>query len=62
MGMQKPPACINAETKLACFALSPPAASQALDYGVPESNVMGIRYGFRGFTDRQHRPVQLTRR
>ncbi|PSC69047.1 phosphofructokinase family [Micractinium conductrix] len=35
---------------------------KALDYGVPESNVMGIRYGFRGFTDRQHRPVQLTRR
>lgn len=35
---------------------------QALDYGVPESNVLGIRFGFRGFYDRDHKPVVLTRR
>ncbi len=35
---------------------------KALDYGVPESNILGIRYGFRGFYDKQHRPITLTRR
>ncbi|EFN58628.1 hypothetical protein CHLNCDRAFT_29926 [Chlorella variabilis] len=35
---------------------------KALDYGVPESNVLGIRFGFRGFYDRDHKPVVLTRR
>ncbi|KAI3436493.1 hypothetical protein D9Q98_005910 [Chlorella vulgaris] len=35
---------------------------KALDYGVPESNVLGIRFGFRGFYDRTHKPVPLTRR
>ncbi|PRW56044.1 phosphofructokinase family isoform B [Chlorella sorokiniana] len=33
-----------------------------LDYGVPEANIMGIRYGFKGFYDRKHKPVTLTRR
>lgn len=35
---------------------------QMLDYGVSESNILGIRYGFRGFYDRAHKPVTLTRR
>lgn len=35
---------------------------QAVDYGVPESQILGIRYGFRGFYDRKHKPVLLTRR
>lgn len=36
--------------------------SQVLDYGVPENNIMGIRYGFKGFYDRKHKPLVLTRR
>lgn len=32
-----------------------------LDYGVPEGQILGIRYGFRGFSDREHKPVSLTR-
>ena len=28
---------------------------QALDYGVPESNILGIRYGFKGFYDKVNR-------
>jgi len=32
-----------------------------LDYGVPEKNIMGIRYGFKGFYDKVHRPITLTR-
>lgn len=32
------------------------------DYGVPEGNVLGIRYGFRGFYDKEHKPVPLTKR
>ncbi|KAK9833229.1 hypothetical protein WJX74_010935 [Apatococcus lobatus] len=29
------------------------------DYGVPEGNIHGIKYGFRGFYDRRHKPVIL---
>jgi 6-phosphofructokinase 1 len=32
------------------------------DYGVPAGNILGIRYGFKGFYDRKHRPVVLTKR
>eukprot|EP00878_Enallax_costatus_P001477 GHUV01001628.1.p1 GENE.GHUV01001628.1~~GHUV01001628.1.p1 ORF type:complete len:516 (+),score=141.69 GHUV01001628.1:418-1965(+) len=32
------------------------------DYGVPEGNILGIRYGFRGFYDKEHKPVVLTKR
>lgn len=32
------------------------------DYGVPEGNVLGIRYGFKGFYDRKHKPIVLTKR
>ncbi|EIE26511.1 phosphofructokinase family protein [Coccomyxa subellipsoidea C-169] len=32
------------------------------DYGVPEGNIMGIRYGYKGFYDRRHKPIVLTRR
>lgn len=32
------------------------------DYGVPEGNILGIRYGFKGFYDRVARPVVLTKR
>lgn len=42
------------------FFLSCPA--QILDYGVPESNVLGIRFGFQGFYSKEHKPVTLSRR
>ncbi|KAI8470369.1 MAG: phosphofructokinase family protein [Monoraphidium minutum] len=32
------------------------------DYGVPEDQIIGIRYGLRGFYDRDAKPVTLTRR
>jgi 6-phosphofructokinase 1 len=32
------------------------------DYGVPEGHILGIKYGYRGFYDRDDRPVVLTRR
>lgn len=31
------------------------------DYGVPEGNVLGIRYGFRGFYDKENKPIPLTK-
>jgi hypothetical protein len=34
---------------------------QALDYGVREGNILGIRHGFKGFLAKPHRPVVLTR-
>lgn len=39
-----------------------PVPPQALDYGVPESNVLGIRFGFQGFYSKDHKPVTLSRR
>jgi len=35
--------------------------SRLQDYGVPEGNILGIRYGFRGFYDKANRPVVLTK-
>lgn len=32
------------------------------DYGVPEGNILGIRYGFKGFYDRTQKPITLTKR
>jgi 6-phosphofructokinase 1 len=32
------------------------------DYGVPEGNILGIRYGFRGFYDKGHKPIVLTKK
>lgn len=32
------------------------------DYGVPEDNILGIRYGLRGFYERDFKPVTLTRK
>ncbi|BDA40893.1 ATP-dependent 6-phosphofructokinase 5, chloroplastic [Coccomyxa sp. Obi] len=32
------------------------------DYGVPEGNIQGIRYGYKGFYDKRHKPIVLTRR
>jgi 6-phosphofructokinase 1 len=32
------------------------------DYGVPEGNILGIQYGFRGFYDKEKPPVTLTKR
>lgn len=32
------------------------------DYGVPEDQILGIRYGLRGFYERDDKPVTLTRR
>jgi hypothetical protein len=42
--------------------LPPWVPLQASDYGVPEGNILGIRYGFRGFEERQAYPaLHLTR-
>lgn len=35
---------------------------KCLDYGVPEKNILGIRYGFKGFYDKVNRPIQLSLR
>ncbi|GAB4819008.1 hypothetical protein N2152v2_006054 [Parachlorella kessleri] len=36
--------------------------SKASDYGVPDGNIVGIRYGFKGFEQHRHNPpVPLTR-
>jgi len=32
------------------------------DYGVPEDQILGIRYGLRGFYERDNKPLTLTRR
>lgn len=32
-----------------------------VDYGVPEDQIFGIRYGLRGFLDRHAKPIQLCR-
>ena len=32
------------------------------DYGVPEDNILGIRYGLRGFYERDAKPITLTRK
>ncbi|KAI8462809.1 MAG: phosphofructokinase domain-containing protein [Monoraphidium minutum] len=32
------------------------------DYGVPEDQILGIKYGLRGFYDKDSKPVTLTRR
>uniref|UniRef100_A0A1D2A0K5 Phosphofructokinase domain-containing protein n=2 Tax=Auxenochlorella protothecoides TaxID=3075 RepID=A0A1D2A0K5_AUXPR len=34
--------------------------TKAFDYGVPEGHILGIRNGFRGFTNRTRRPMVLT--
>lgn len=31
------------------------------DYGVPEDQILGIKYGLRGFYDREAKPVSLNR-
>jgi 6-phosphofructokinase len=31
------------------------------DYGVPEDQILGIRYGLRGFYERDDKPITLTR-
>ena len=36
--------------------------NKCCDYGVPEGNVLGIQYGFKGFYDRDRKPKVLTRR
>lgn len=42
--------------------VSPPLLSPWQDdYGVPEDQIFGIRYGLRGFLDRHAKPVQLSR-
>ena len=32
------------------------------DYGVPDDQIFGIRYGLRGFYDRQFKPMNLSRK
>ncbi|PRW61573.1 phosphofructokinase family [Chlorella sorokiniana] len=36
--------------------------SKLTDYGVPDGNIIGIKYGFRGFYDRKAKPVVLTKK
>ncbi|GAB4815012.1 hypothetical protein N2152v2_002058 [Parachlorella kessleri] len=36
--------------------------NKCTDYGVPEGNILGIRYGFKGFYDREYKPVVLTKK
>lgn len=31
-------------------------------YGVPDGNILGIQYGFKGFYDKKYRPVVLTKK
>lgn len=31
------------------------------DYGVPDGNILGVRYGFQGMQDKHHAPLVLTR-
>ena len=54
--------CVHAAARTAYEGLSCCVRVQVLDYGVPENNVLGIRFGFRGFYDRHHKPVVLTRK
>ncbi len=35
--------------------------NKCTDYGVPDGNILGIRYGFKGFYDKKHKPVVLTK-
>lgn len=32
------------------------------DYGVPEGNILGVQYGFRGFYSKSSKPIVLTKR
>ena len=32
------------------------------DYGVPNDQIFGIRYGLRGFYDREFKPINLTKK
>ena len=32
------------------------------DYGVPDGNILGVRYGYRGFYDPEYKPVVLTKK
>ena len=34
---------------------------KALDYGVLEKNILGVRYGLKGFASKTHPPIKLTR-
>lgn len=36
--------------------------SKLTDYGVQEGNILGIKYGFRGFYDRKTKPIVLTKK
>lgn len=58
------PPCTHLQHLAACARSapsSPPPPSQALDYGVPERNILGIRFGYKGFYSKTHKPVVLTR-
>jgi hypothetical protein len=50
------PACLENAGELI-----PDAPMQALDYGVAETNIWGIRMGFSGFVSQKHKPIVLTR-
>jgi 6-phosphofructokinase len=35
--------------------------NKLVDYGVPDSNILGIRYGFKGFYEKEFRPIPLSK-
>eukprot|EP00887_Chlorella_sp_A99_P002777 scaffold6.g2777.t1 len=43
-----------------CGGLCPGLNDVAKDYGVPEHHILGVRYGFKAFYDKAHRPIPLT--
>ena len=55
---------VRSKAQLLCSDTPPPRfvyCSLQCDYGVPEDQIFGIRYGLRGFLDRHAKPVQLSR-
>lgn len=48
------------EAALSCAAAG--IVLKALDYGVKEKHILGIRYGLKGFYCKKHRPITLDRR
>ena len=67
LGCRRTLACLRtrflASAMVSAAQLAPltPAISLQEDYGVPEDQIFGIRYGLRGFLDRHAKPVQLSR-
>lgn len=46
----------------ACRSALQGLVNKLTDYGVPNGNILGIRYGFKGFYDKHHKPTVLTKK